>query len=224
MRILCPFPTWPRAGHGCPRARAGAGGAGAGAGRAALPLVGLLAATLLVAPWAAAPAHAAGPLDGVFQIDSAYVVLDHDVLELNAQIRFPDNARIRTALQDAVTLAFDVEVIISRPRRFWFNATLLDTTLRRELTYHAVTGRYIVRNEANAAQQSYATLEEALGHLGHIEDLPVLVQSQLGQGPWQVSVRAGVRRGRMPAALRALMFWSGDWNRNSGWYTWMLTL
>jgi len=28
----------------------------------------------------------------------------------------------------------------------------------------------------------------------------------------------------MPAALRALMFWSDDWHRQTGWYTWMLTL
>jgi Domain of unknown function (DUF4390) len=185
----------------------------------------LLIGALAAGPWSVPAARAQGPLDGQFQIDSAYVVLDHDVLELNARVHFPDNGRIRTALQDAVTLSFDVEITISRPRRFWFDATLLDTTLRRELTYHAVTGRYVVRNEADVEQQqSYATLEEALGNLGHIDDMPILVQSQLGPGPWQVAVRAAVRRGSMPGALRALMFWSGDWNRSSGWYTWMLTL
>lgn len=190
-----------------------------------LALAALLAAGLIAALAPAGRARAQeGPLDGDFTVNSAYIVLDHDVLELNARIRFPDNERIRTALQDGVTLAFDVEVDITRPRRFWFNATLLDTTLRRELTYHAVTGRYLVRNEASVQQQSYATLEEALGQLGRIEDLPILVQSQLGAGPWQVAVRAGVRRGRMPAALRALMFWTDDWHRQSGWYTWILTL
>ena len=171
-----------------------------------------------------APALAQGPLDGTFQIDSAYIVLDHDVLELNARIHYPDNVRIRTALTDSVTLAFDVELEISRPRRFWFNATVLDLTVRRDLTYHAVTGRYVVRNESGVQQQSFATLDEALDQLGRIDDLPVLVQTQLGPGPWQVAVRAGVRRGRMPAALRGLMFWTDDWHRESGWYTWMLTL
>jgi hypothetical protein len=168
--------------------------------------------------------RAQGPLDGTFQIDAAYIVLDHDVLELNARVHYPDNERIRNALQDGITLAFDVEVDMARPRRFWFNATVLDTTLRRELTYHAVTGRYVLRNEASVQQQSFATFNEALEELGHIDDFPILVQSQLGPGPWQVAVRAGVRRGRMPAALRAMMFWSDDWHRLSGWYTWMLTL
>jgi hypothetical protein len=194
------------------------------AGRLLALLLCLLGALLLPSLLPSDAAHAQGPLDGNFQIDAAYIVLDHDVLELNARIRYPDNGRIRTALQDGITLAFDVEVAISRPRRFWFNATLLDITLRRELTYHAVTGRYVLRNEASVELKSYATLDEALDQLGHIDDLPILVQSQLGPGPWQVGVRAGVRRGRMPAALRALMFWSDDWHRLTGWYTWMLTL
>jgi hypothetical protein len=187
-------------------------------------LLALLLCILLPCLLPVGSAQAQGPLDGNFQIDAAYIVLDHDVLELNARIHYPDNERIRNALQDGLTLGIDVEVAIARPRRFWFNATVLDTTLRRELTYHAVTGRYLVRNEASVEQQSYATLDEALEQLGHIDDLPILVQSQLGPGPWQVAVRAGVSRGRMPAALRALMFWSDDWHRLSGWYTWMLTL
>jgi len=51
------------------------------------------------------------------------------------------------------------------------------------------------------------------------------VESQLrGEGPWQVAVRAGVRRGRLSDTMRALMFWSDDWHRNSDWYIWTLTL
>ena len=34
--------------------------------------------------------------------------------------------------------------------------------------------------------------------------------------------RAGVRRGRLPASLRALMFWTDDWHRTSEWYSWSL--
>lgn len=182
------------------------------------------ALALLACLTAPLEARSAGPLDGDFQVNAAYVVLDQGVLQLNAQIQYPNNSRIRGALVDGVTLVFDVEMTISRPRRFWFDATLLDTTLRRELTYHAVTDRYVLRAESGSAQESFATLGEALDRLGHIEDLPILVQSQLGPGPWECAVRAGVGRGRMPEVLRALVFWSGDWHRTSDWYTWMLTL
>jgi hypothetical protein len=188
-------------------------------GRLAVALVLLLAAP---DPRAA---RAAGSLAGDFQIRSAFVVVDHGVLQLSAHIEYPVNDRIRSALRDGVTLQFDLDVTISRHRRLWMNATLLEMTLRRELTYHAVTDRYVVRNEAGAEQDSFTTLEAAIDKLGRVEDLPILVQSQLrGEAPWEVAVRAGVRRGRMPDALRGLLFWTDDWHRTTDWYTWMLTL
>jgi hypothetical protein len=152
-------------------------------------------------------------------------VVDHGVLQLSAHIDYPINDRIRSALRDGVTLAFDMEVTISRHRRLWFDGTVLDSTLRRELTYNAVTDRYVLRGEAGVEQESFPTLEAALDKLGRIEDLPILVESQLrGEAPWEVAVRAGVRRGQMPDALRALVFWTDDWHRITDWYTWMLTL
>ena len=153
------------------------------------------------------------------------MVVDHGELQLSAHIGNPIRDRIRSALRDGVTLAFDLEISISRHRRLWLDATVLETTLRRELTYHAVTDRYVLRDEQGVEQESFPTLEAALDKLGRIEDLPILVESQLrGEAPWEVAVRAGVRRGRMPDALRALVFWTDDWHRTTEWYTWMLTL
>ena len=181
---------------------------------------------LLLLSLAATPgARAVGPLAGDLEIRSAFVVVDHGVLQLSAHIQYPVNDRIRVALKEGVALAFDLDVTISRHRRLWFNASELEMTLRRELTYHNVTDRYLVRDEKNVEQESFPTLEAALDKIGHVEDLPIIVQSQLhDDGPWEVAVRAGMRRGRMPDALRALLFWTDDWHRSSDWYTWMFTL
>jgi len=185
--------------------------------------IALLLLAWLIVPRAAVPA--AGPLDGEFEVRSAFVVIDRGVVQLNVHVQYPVNDRIRSALQDGVTLAFDLELTITRHRRLWWNAAVLEMTLRRELTYHAVTDRYVLRNEQGIEQESFPTLEEAIDRLGRVENLPVLVESQLrGEGPWQVAVRAGVRRGRLSDTMRALMFWSDDWHRNSDWYTWTLTL
>jgi hypothetical protein len=184
-----------------------------------------VALVLLIALAAPNRVRSGGPLAGDFQIRSAFVVVDHGVLQLSAHIDYPINDRIRSALREGLTLAFDLEVNISRHRRLWLDATVLDMTLRRELTYHAVTDRYVLRDEAGVEQENFPTLEAALDKLGRIEDLPILVESQLrGEAPWEVAVRAGVRRGHMPDALRALVFWTDDWHRTTGWYTWMLTL
>jgi hypothetical protein len=187
----------------------------------------VLAAVLALSFWLGAPRlwAAAGPLDGDFQIRSAFVVIDRGVMQLNVHVQYPINERIRSALQDGVTLAFDLELNVTRHRRLWWNAGVLEMTLRRELTYHAVTDRYVLRDEQGVEQESFPTLEEALDRIGRVENLPILVESQLrGEGPWQVAVRAGVRRGRLSDTMRALMFWSDDWHRNSDWYIWTLTL
>ena len=85
-----------------------------------------------------------------------------------------------------------------------------------------MTDRYLVRDVRSGNQKSFATLEEALADLGTVDGWPVLVEPQLSAGNYRISVRAGVRRGRLPASLRALMFWTDDWHRVSEWYTWSL--
>jgi hypothetical protein len=184
-----------------------------------LNLRGVLLA-LLLAPWAGA-AHG-DALDGVLEVKSAYVSIEQGVFLLHARIEYPVSPAIRNALHDGVTLTVDLDTRVERERRFWFNAEIVELTLRRELGYHAVSDRYLVRDVRSGNQESFATLEEALTDLGTVDGLPVLVEPQLTEGNYRISVRAGLRRGRLPASLRALMFWTDDWHRVSEWYTWSL--
>jgi hypothetical protein len=169
------------------------------------------------------PAVHADALDGVLEVRSAYVSVEGGVFLLHARIEYPVGPAIRDALHDGVTLTVDLDTRIERERRFWMNADVVDLTLRRELGYHAVSDRYIVRDVRSGDQKSFATLEEALSDLGTVDGWPVLVEPQLiTEGNYRISVRAGVRRGRLPTSLRALMFWTDDWHRVSQWYTWSL--
>lgn len=171
---------------------------------------------------ACVPAAHADALDGVLQVRSAYVSVEGGVFLLHARIDYPVNPVIRDALHDGVTLTVDLDTRIERERRFWFDADVVYLTLRRELDYHAVSDRYLVRDVRSGNQRSFATLEEALVDLGTVEGWPVLVEPQLVPGSYRISVRAGVRRGRLPASLRVLAFWTDDWHRVSEWYTWLL--
>jgi Domain of unknown function (DUF4390) len=166
-------------------------------------------------------AHA-NALDGVLEVRSAYVNIDNGVFLLHARVEYPVNPAIADALRDGVTLTFDLDTRVERERRFWFNANIVELTLRRELAYHAVSERYVVRDVKSDEQQTFPTLEEALAYLGKVDGWPILVEPQLNGGNYVISVRAGVRRGRLPASLRALMFWADDWHRVSEWYSWSL--
>ena len=164
----------------------------------------------------------ADALDGVLEVRSAYVNIDKGVFLLHARIEYPVSPAIRTALQDGLTLTFDLDARVDRGRRFWFNATIVDLTLRRELSYHAVSDRYVVRDTKSGDQESFPTLDGALDFLGRVDAWPILVEPQLDNGTYTISVRAGVRRGHLPNSLRAILFWTDDWARVSEWYSWLL--
>jgi hypothetical protein len=177
---------------------------------------------LVLSAWAAGAY--ADALDGVLEVRSAYVNIDNGVFLLHARVEYPVNPAIRIALRDGVTLTFDLDTRVERERRLWFNASIVDLTLKRELMYHAVSDRYVVRDVRTGQQENFPTLEDALTYLGRIDNWPILVEPQLDGGNYLISVRAGVRRGRLPASLRALLFWTDDFRRVSEWYSWSLTV
>ena len=164
----------------------------------------------------------ADALDGVLEVRSAYVNIDNGVFLLHARVEYPITPAIRAALRDGVTLTFELDTRVERERRLWFNSSVVDLTLRRELMYHAVSDRYVVRDVKTGQQENFPTLDEAMTYLGRIDGWPILVEPQLNGGSYLISVRAGVRRGRLPASLRALFFWTDDFRRVSEWYSWSL--
>ena len=192
--------------------------------RAANLLLSLLCAWCTLFSGATSRADA---LDGVLEVRSAYATTtDQGVFQLFAHVIYPVNDDIRAALKDGLTLTFDLDVVVSRERRLWLDETVAEYTLKRELSYHAVSDRYVGRdvdNRNGSEQHSYATLEEALESLGTVDAWPFLLQQQLSPSrTYRVSLRAGVRRGRLPDTLRVLLFWTDDWHRESEWFSWSL--
>jgi hypothetical protein len=180
----------------------------------------LEALILLLLAWASGAY--ADALDGVLEVHSAYVNIENGAFLLHARVEYPVNPAIRDALRDGVTLTFELDARVERERRLWFNVSIVDLTLRRELMYHAVSDRYVVRDVKTGEQDNFPTLDEAVTYLGRIDSWPILLEPQLNGGSYLISVRAGVRRGKLPASLRALFFWTDDFRRVSEWYSWSL--
>lgn len=179
----------------------------------------VLAAVLAVA---LVPPARAEALAGVPEVRSAFVSLVGGVYQLNADILYPATDETAAALRDGVTLTYDLELAVTRERRWWVDAQIVAIGLRRELSYHSVSERYVVRDLQAEAERSFATLDEALADLGKVEGWPVLVAAQVPPGECLVNLRATVRRGRLTDTLRVLMFWSDDWQLEGQWYTWSL--
>jgi len=172
---------------------------------------------------AAASVRADDPLDGDLEIRSAYAVPSHGVIMLSARVAYPRSTLLSATLKDGVTLSFDLECVVSRHRRLWFDEEAVSLVRHSELTYQVVADRYLLRDVDKGTQETFATLEAALARVGTVDEWPIAVDLMLSaEEEWQISLRAGVRRGHMPDALRALVFWSDGWHRTSEWYTWTL--
>lgn len=172
-----------------------------------------------------APAVAAGAAaPGTLDVQSAFITLNAGVYQLFVRVRYPIDEVTLAALREGTSVSFVVDVEVSRARRFWLDAGILAISLTRELSFQSVTERYVVRDPlGESGTSSFATLDEALVSLGQIDAWPILVTSQLTEpGEYAVRVRASIQRGRLTDALRTLMFWSDDFQRESEWYEWSL--
>lgn len=161
---------------------------------------------------------------GLLDVQSAFITLNSGVYQLFVRVQYPLDEIMRVALSEGTSVSFVVDVEVSRARRFWLDAGILSIKLTRELSFQSVTERYVVRDPlGEGGTSSFATLQEALASLGQIDAWPILVTSQLTEsGEYTVRVRARIERGRLTDALRTLMFWSDDFQRQSEWYEWSL--
>jgi hypothetical protein len=168
---------------------------------------------------AAATAHASFE----FKVQSAFVTVRDGAYELDARVIFPLNDDVRSALANGATVKLALQAVVEKQRRYWFDQQLVDATLRRELTWNAVSQRYIVKYMDSGEQDSFQDLDEALAAAGVMQGWRILAEGRLHPGTdYEISVRAGYRSSRVPDALRALAFWSDGWVHRTRWKSWIL--
>jgi hypothetical protein len=155
------------------------------------------------------------------EVRSAYVEPSESIYLLNATIDFELPEGARHAIREGVPLTLDLEIAVSRGRRFWMDETVATLEQHYELVFHALSERYLVRNLNSGEQSSFATLEAALDFLRVIDDLPILDGTLLQpEMRHEISVRASLDVHTMPDTLRFVLFWTDDWRQRTEWYTW----
>jgi len=156
-----------------------------------------------------------------FEIRSAYVERTEHVYQLNATIDFHLAQEARAAIRDGAPLSLHLDIVVHRQRSFWLNDTVAALSQNYELSFHALSERYLVRNLNSGEQTSHATLDAALDQLRVISSLPILDQALIRpDSRHEISLRASLDVRTMPDTLRFLLFWVDDWRQRTEWYTW----
>jgi len=156
-------------------------------------------------------------------IRSAEVQLAGDVYELEAKLdlRLPEEAL--KAIDGGLTARLTYQIDVSRVRRYMLNAGVASLEQRYELSYHALSQRYLVRNLNSGEQQDFGTLQAAIDRVCELRGLPILDTTLVVPGrAYEGRIRAVLDMSTLPEALGWLLFWTDEWSATSSWYTWTL--
>ena len=179
-----------------------------------LTLRRLLAVLLLLLPFQSACA-------ADFDVRTANIRLADGAWTLTARIDYRLTEKAIQALENGVTLTFRVEVSISRERRFWLDPEVVSDQRDWQLSYDALTKRYLVRYPDNREPTSHGTLFGALNALGRVQSLPIAEGARLERGQtYTVAVRSVLDQQTLPGPLQILAFWDSGFSLESDWYEW----
>lgn len=196
-----------------------AGKTGGGTARAEWAAVFLALACLLLPP----PSHAQDSRKGRIEVRSAYTEREEGVYFLSARIDYRLSREAHEALAQGVALNIEMQINLSQMRRFMWDAGVASLRQRYQLSFHALTQRYVVLNLNSGETVSYQELETALAALGTVERLPLIDAALLDEGDrYEIALRAVLDIKELPASIRLLSLVWGDWRVASEWYTWRL--
>jgi hypothetical protein len=157
------------------------------------------------------------------KIRSATASLDESVYTLDIALTIALPPAARQAIDGGLPLRLDYHVEVLRVRRYVPDADVAGIVQSYEITYHALSQRYLVRHLNTGVQLDFGTLDAALARVSEVRGLPLLDSALVPSGPlYEIRVRGIVDMGTAPDSLRWLLFWTDDWSAASEWYTWKL--
>lgn len=165
------------------------------------------------------PVQAAG-----FEVRAAATRLEDDTYLLTARVDYRFGAEVLEALDNGVPLTLRLEIEVQRLRRWWANQTIVRHERRHQLTYHAFSDQYLLRNLDSGELTIHPTLRLALDELGAVEHFPLLPAAQIDAGEeYEVQLRASLDIEALPTPLRPVAYVTPAWRLSSAWYTCSLT-
>ena len=186
--------------------------------RAAGLLLGLLFACAPLAA-TAADSEPAG-----FVIRTAYTELLNGVYFLNADVDLSLSDDAVNALENGLPLTVVLQIEIIKHHTWWWDKKVATLEQRYQISFHALTRRFIITNLNSGDQQSYASYRDAITSLGQVSDLPVIDANLLQPDTrYDIRMRAALDIKDFPGPLQLIASLFKGWDLTSDWYEWVLT-
>ncbi|MGI9308254.1 MAG: DUF4390 domain-containing protein [Gammaproteobacteria bacterium] len=164
--------------------------------------------------------------DGNFVVVNAHSYPDsnHEKILVDAHVNYGLSEEAIAALHSGVMLTFELEVEVTRVRRWWPDKEIARVKRKYELEYDALGKVYVLRGFYDRKQHTYASLYNALNDLGNVEGLPLIASEALDSDrSYLVRLRVSLAADKLPFPLQTLAFWRDDFSLKSEWYRWPLS-
>lgn len=171
------------------------------------------AASLLCAP----------PVAAAFAVSTIQPRIVERVLQVNGNLDLTLTPKVEEAIGKGIPIQLVIDLRLFRERPVIWDERVETWGLRRELSYHALSGQYLVGSisAASGDRESFTTLNEALTELGAIDSVALPIEEPLvANAGYRLDVRVRLDIEALPSLLRPVAYTSSDWNLNSEWTTW----
>ena len=185
-----------------------------------LQRVMLLALLFCLLPTAMAASSEAPPR---FVIRNASTHLLNQVYYLNANIDYRFSTAALEALDNGVPLVVELTIEIEREREYLWDETATSLRQRYQLSYEALTRRYVVTNQNSGADTYYTDRVTAIAAMGEVVKLPILDADLLNPDEkYTMRLQASLYLDALPVPMRIVGYFSSDWRISSDWFRWPL--
>ncbi len=141
---------------------------------------------------------------------------------LSADFAIDLGTRVEDVVSHGVPLYFNMELEVSRPRRYWVDEHILGRTLTYRLSYHALTRQY--RLSTGTLHRSFDALPDALRAMGRITALPIADKNTFKPGEtYQAALRLSLDRSQLPKPFQLDAIASRDWQIDAKVLNWQMT-
>jgi len=183
------------------------------AARARLRTAALFVALLLVPLLAAADTIA---------VKSAEIRADDDAYVLNAEFDLALNQTLEEALQKGVPLYFDLDFMLVRPRKYWFDDKVMSFSTQYRVSYNALTRQY--RVASGLLGQTFDGLDEVERFLSRVTSREIARADELQKATrYEAAIRLRLDVNQLPKPFQLSALASREWSLQSDWHRWSFT-
>ncbi|WP_407849767.1 DUF4390 domain-containing protein [Bordetella petrii] len=137
-------------------------------------------------------------------------------LEISADIDFPLNDQLRDAAERGLPLYFTADITITRARWWWFDETVVDTSMTWRVVYNALTRQW--RAGSGELSLPVSSLDEAMDMVRHIRNWALVGADELDYGvPYSGQLRLRLDTSQLARPFQVNALNSSSWSLATPW-------